>query len=703
VDDMTSCDVAIIGSGFGGTMTALTLAQRLQDKNPKILMLERGTWWTTPVSTVQDKGVATYDFLKTKHQQPVQFWSSVEHFKGIIDIFLRCTRRKKNEDGLYDLTFFGKRGLFGFGGESDGVTVGRASGVGGGSLIYSNITVRPPDFIFDDPRWPLTWSADERNFYFNLARHAIGYGVVSAWTENATGNIPYKNATGKDPVPKGAVNAGLSNIATRSARLTPNWEILHDSKDGREIKRIKIDDAPNAPKPADQNRYWIDRARIFQTAMRALTKDFGTVDSSINDITPEGSALDPVDAHNYPGAPINYCERQGRCNVGCLPGARHTLNKQLMRAIFGKPDGTAGPQFANLQLQALAEVNVISSLPEGGYEIQYWQRDYDRPWRKVEKKIRAKKVIVAAGCLGTNEIMLRSKEQKTLPNLSDQVGFGFSTNGDYIAFLEDVKQLVSLTRGPVTTCYAHFNTPESAPNPDPLKFHIVEDQGIPRALASTVGFGVPLLRSLSKGRDQQPRLLVVWSILLWFWHRCVHYVRAFFRNYRERQDVFESEDELVANMMCIVAQGREASVGQFRLGTGTGESPLRLKRIDGKAFHQDPIYDSIRATLDRLATQLGSDKKFINPFLTETSDALEGKSIALTHPLGGCRIANNAADGVADEFGRVFDNTKKGDRPFYEGLYLADAAVMPTALGVNPSLTISALALRIADKIVKDW
>src|SRR5216684_1659811 len=73
-------DLVVIGSGFGGTITALTVAyqQQLQGKAPKILILERGTWWTTPVPTVQDKKVAAFDFLKSK-KQPVQFWSSAEH------------------------------------------------------------------------------------------------------------------------------------------------------------------------------------------------------------------------------------------------------------------------------------------------------------------------------------------------------------------------------------------------------------------------------------------------------------------------------------------------------------------------------------------------------------------------------------------------------------------------------------------------
>ena len=66
-------------------------------------------------------------------------------------------------------------------------------------------------------------------------------------------------------------------------------------------------------------------------------------------------------------------------------------------------------------------------------------------------------------------------------------------------------------------------------------------------------------------------------------------------------------------------------------------------------------------------------------------------------------MAASAESGVVDEYGRVFYKASSGGGPqFYNGLYLADAAIIPTALGVNPSLTITALALRIADNIIKE-
>jgi hypothetical protein len=99
----------------GGTMTALPIAREIVRKNKgqNVLMLERGTWWTTPVGTVQDKEVQAFDFLARKGH-PVQYWSTPNNFRGFVDIFTRCLRRKQTEDGLYDFSLMGRRGLVGF-------------------------------------------------------------------------------------------------------------------------------------------------------------------------------------------------------------------------------------------------------------------------------------------------------------------------------------------------------------------------------------------------------------------------------------------------------------------------------------------------------------------------------------------------------------------------------------------------------------
>src|SRR5262252_6193884 len=216
----------VIGTGFGATMTAIPLAQEFTNRNSgkppeaieTVLMLERGTWWTTPISTVQDKEIKTADFL-IGQKQPIQYWSAQNTFRGFLDIFSRCYRRTKddniftrlfkslrNEDGLYDLMTLGTKGFLGlFGRKSDGVSVIRANGVGGGSLVYSNITIQPPEFVLTDKRWPTSWSKDDRESYYNMARHAIGFSVISALKARDTHKIPFAGSQ----MPSDAVNAGL--------------------------------------------------------------------------------------------------------------------------------------------------------------------------------------------------------------------------------------------------------------------------------------------------------------------------------------------------------------------------------------------------------------------------------------------------------------------------------------------------------------
>src|SRR6266446_4905948 len=733
--------IVIIGSGFGGTMAGLSLARALhaRKKGESILILERGTWWTTPVGTVADKEVITYDFLRNEKKQPVQFWSSLNHFRGFLDIFTRCLRRSRNMGGLYQVESLGKRPLLGlFGGENDGVSVVRASGVGGGSLVYSNITIRPPELIFADERWKaMAWQKRERDEYYELARQAISVGVIHALNERA--------AKGKDPnfrspdrisgrvstyVPNSSltldsasvsktyaiaqnaripadmrindavwleidstgratsverqgpfkVNTGLSNILGRTAAVPA------DSRPGpvkpgapfnpRGIKQLipdKKDPAPpEAFKPYDDSKdaLWIDRARVFQTAVSKLTSDYGAVDLAINDLQQEPQLFEPA------GNPKNYCERQGRCNVGCLPGARHTLNKQLMVAALGKPNLNAPSTPAQfdgiLSITPLCEVDYVQALPEGGCRINYVQHapdDSPQRGQKTQKTVIAEKVIISAGCLGTNELLLRSRTHRDahghfdgLPDLSEETGLGFSTNGDYIGFLEEIKERVTLTRGPVTTSFAHMNTDDSGEDVSGRRFHTIEDQGVPPALASVVGVGVPLIRSLGKGRGKT--LFVLWAIVLWAINRVFRSFEAFFKNAQERQDFFKSAEEITGTMMCVVAQGRESAAGKFRLAGGSRETALRVKRTDGKQFYEDGVYKDIEASLNELAKKLAptaKEPKFINP--------LNATSVPSPHPLGGCRIAEDVSKGVVDELGRVFKKNAGNPKDVYQGLY----------------------------------
>ena len=68
------------------------------------------------------------------------------------------------------------------------------------------------------------------------------------------------------------------------------------------------------------------------------------------------------------------------------------------------------------------------------------------------------------------------------------------------------------------------------------------------------------------------------------------------------------------------------------------------------------------------------------------------------HPLGGCPMGEDYLQGAVDIFGRVF----AGDGSVHPGLYVTDGSVMPSALGVNPFLTISALTERFAEFKIRE-
>ncbi len=67
------------------------------------------------------------------------------------------------------------------------------------------------------------------------------------------------------------------------------------------------------------------------------------------------------------------------------------------------------------------------------------------------------------------------------------------------------------------------------------------------------------------------------------------------------------------------------------------------------------------------------------------------------HPLGGCPMGDDYLQGAVDPFGRVFS----GDGAVHQGLYVVDGSVIPSALGVNPLMTISALAERFVERKIQ--
>ena len=74
----------------------------------------------------------------------------------------------------------------------------------------------------------------------------------------------------------------------------------------------------------------------------------------------------------------------------------------------------------------------------------------------------------------------------------------------------------------------------------------------------------------------------------------------------------------------------------------------------------------------------------------------------VTHPLGGCQIGPTMAEGVVNEFGQVYDGSRKMTDPLavHPGFFVVDGLVTRGALAANPTLTITAQALKAIERAV---
>jgi cholesterol oxidase len=125
----------------------------------------------------------------------------------------------------------------------------------------------------------------------------------------------------------------------------------------------------------------------------------------------------------------------------------------------------------------------------------------------------------------------------------------------------------------------------------------------------------------------------------------------------------------------LLAMGRDAS-------TGTIAYDGRMLRSDvGRAIDPGLIGD-IERTLDQVSLPYGARRVWLN-----APNGRAASRLGTVHPLGGCAVGRTRDEGVVDHRGEVFG---------HPGLYVADGSLYPRSPGVPPSLTIAALAERLA-------
>jgi cholesterol oxidase len=335
------------------------------------------------------------------------------------------------------------------------------------------------------------------------------------------------------------------------------------------------------------------------------------------------------------------CVHCGNCVVGCESGAKHTLDRNYLAEA--KEHGA--------EIRPLSMVTHIEEGPNGAWRVHYLDVDAGRRHRR---QIVGKIVILAAGSIGSTEILLRSRDGfRTLAKLPRALGKGWSPNGDFLTLARYRNGgPLQPTKGPTIGGVIDFLDGVDLPDDNMTGFDgriYIEDGGLPN-------FGAHLLKSWKEARGLKGRL------------------------YRKASSLTDFSD-----MVPWFGQSIDAADGDFSL-----RNPLKFWRartqLNWNPQRSANALDTFSAMHVAMTLATGGE-----PIPLFTWKRL--RMLVTPHPLGGCNMAAAAGAGVTDHLGEVFG---------YHNLFVMDGSVIPRAIGRNPSKTIAAIAERSCEKLLDE-
>jgi cholesterol oxidase len=373
-----------------------------------------------------------------------------------------------------------------------------------------------------------------------------------------------------------------------------------------------------------------------------------------------------LEGTNAYGAQQTPCIDCGDCVTGCNVGAKNTLCMNYLP--LAKNNG------ADIFTQT--EVDWLEKLADGGWRIHGGR--FTGLGLPENFTLEARCVILSAGSLGTTEILLRSRLHG-LP-LSPRVGSGFTGNADFfgISYNSDYQTNVlgfgndpnhpwrANAPGPTIVGGVRYNTGIS------LHERItVEDLSFPKAFVSSVMIALGAMAGedtdVGDKRDELARRLRNNPLAPYQAHNAMNHT------------------------MLYLVMGFDDAKGTLSLKTDL-LNPNGTLQIDWEDAGSQSVFSRMNEEIRHHARALGAH--FISDPLWKFFNL---RKLVTAHPLGGCAMGEDYLQGAVDEFGRVF----AADGRVHEGLVVADGSLIPSALGVNPFLTISALSERIADRLVR--
>jgi cholesterol oxidase len=337
------------------------------------------------------------------------------------------------------------------------------------------------------------------------------------------------------------------------------------------------------------------------------------------------------------------CTFCGGCMVGCRFNSKNTLEKNYL--YFAEKLG--------VKIIPERTVTNIRPIESGGYEID--TRSSTSWFNRSPQTFKAKKIVLSGGVLGTLNLLLHCKYvTQTLPHLSQRLGRDVRTNSEAILGVTELqspkKILRDYSEGVAITSIFH---PDNHTHVEPV--HYPKGSSFMRLLASPMvdgGSGLP-----------RP-LKLVWAIL----SSPIQLLRLTLHR-----------DWASTSIILLVMQTLDNKM-QFKLGRNL-YTLFRKKMTTAPEIGQlqVPSYIPIANQIGRaFAKKVGGiPQNAINEVLLDIPTT--------AHILGGCMIGSSPETGVIDKNHEVFG---------YPGMYVCDGSVIPANLGVNPSLTITALTER---------
>lgn len=372
---------------------------------------------------------------------------------------------------------------------------------------------------------------------------------------------------------------------------------------------------------------------------------------------------------NYAGVEQPACTLCGDCCSGCNVGAKNTVQVTYLADAFHH----GAEIFTEMRVTHVAQ-------ERGRWRVFFEPLGHDREkFSAADQSITADVVVLAAGTLGSTEILLRSRQAGLA--VSDQVGERFTGNGDVLAFAYNNDVPVNgigvgappvAETGPVGPCISGLI---DLRNTDRLEDGMVIEEGsIPSALAPIL----PALLTIGGDKLGEDTDRGIIDFLA---------ERA-----RRRQSLlFGAYQGAVNRTQTYLVMSHDDGKGRITLDNG------RLKLAWPKVAQQS-IFEKVEQNLRKATLATGGN--YIRNPLTET---MLGNNLITVHPLGGCVMGRDRTSGAVNHKCQVFDgNPEAPADAVLQGLYVCDGSVIPRPLGVNPLLTITALAERAMIHLAKD-